>query len=343
MGNSFLHANRSISNRDVGTTEPSRGGYTGPDGQRVLVRILILVLLSVLGGALLAPWVARLLWVVGRSVDGWEGLRDITFIRVAGRCVILVLALGAIGWGRFGAFGSFRQIGLTRLPGWRGGWVAGFLMGVASMALLLGLAWSVGAVVWAGGDWLRLAGTLVGALGGAIVVGLVEEVAFRGVLFGGLRACCRWWLAAAGASLVFSAVHFATPVPATGIAHAHWVSGLALLPDLFRQVHADSHYMPFALSLWVMGLCLCLVYDRYRSLYPVWGLHAGWIWVLYGWGRCFRRVEGIEVFWFGAGSELAKGHLALLLLGGITIGLVAARRRTPRAETSAAGGGDNQA
>ena len=293
-----------------------------------------MTILAVVGGALLAPWVARGLVSMGRWVDAWGELRDISFVRVASRCVLGALLVGGGLWGGvWGAFGSLRQMGLERIDGWARGWAAGFGLGVATMGLVLGLGLGTGAFGWGEKPPAAAAVGVILALGPAIVVGLVEETLFCGVLFGALRACSRWWLAVAGASALFALVHFASPVPATGIAHPHWYSGLALIPDMFRKVHADAYYLPFGWSLAMMGVVLCLIYDRYRTLYPVWGLHAGWVWVLYGWGECLERQHGISEFWFGADDQAAKGYLVLILLSAMAAGLVAARL-TPTAQSS---------
>jgi membrane protease YdiL (CAAX protease family) len=314
---------------------PLRGGYPGGDGVWVLWRLLVLVILAVVGGLLLAPWVARGIVALGRTVEAWAGLREIPFVRVASRCVLGMLVVGGGVWGMRGGFGSLKQVGLAQIAGWRGGWLAGFCFGVGTMGLVYGVGWGMGVYVWGGKPAAAAVAGLLAVLGTAVLVGLVEEVLFRGVLFGALRACCRWWVAAAGASVLFALVHFATPVPRTGIAHPHWHAGLALLPDLFRKVHADSYYVPFGWSLVVMGLVLCLVYDRYRSLYPVWGMHAGWVWVLYGWGDCLERLRGMEEGWFGVDDNPAKGTLVLVLLSAMAAGLVAARVARPRRQRDA--------
>ena len=76
-----------------------------------------------------------------------------------------------------------------------------------------------------------------------IVAPPVEEVCFRGMLFGGIRKKFPLWVAAPAAGVVFGLPHFST--------------GWSAVPSLI-----------------VLGIILAVVYEKTRSLWPVIGMHA---------------------------------------------------------------------
>jgi len=131
-------------------------------------------------------------------------------------------------------------------------------------------------------------------------------------------------------SVVFSLIHFARPDPVIGVAHAHWYSGLALLPDCFRFVHGADAYLPFMVTLFLMGMCLCLVYEMTGSLYASIGVHAGWIFALRGMDLVVVHDPEHVTMLFGGSGELAKSYAALILISLIAAGSLVVWRRSMR-------------
>ena len=78
----------------------------------------------------------------------------------------------------------------------------------------------------------------------AVAAPLVEELVFRGALFGSLRSRLKLWPAAL-------------------------ITGLA-----FGSAHAIGSPLPFLLPLAALGTMLCLLYHRTRSLYPSMAVHS---------------------------------------------------------------------
>ncbi len=290
-------------------TVPPWHGRVGPPRLRVVLGHLAA---GVLVSALAAPWVFRLLVGLARRGLAPVSLRDLEFESVAARCVLVGLvlvglagawraratALRAVGWGR--APVPLRQAG------------CGFLLGACAMALLWLVGWAGGAFTWtlpgasAFGRWPLL-------LLGALIVGLVEETLFRGILFGALRRSSGFWLAALLSSAAYSLVHFMNPEPLVGVAHAHWDSGLRLLGSLFHWPHAHYHYFPMMLTLLVLGLGLCRLFEAFGTLYAAMGLHAGVVFVMRAGEDFFaRQVEGWP-FWYGGLEGVPKSYAALLM------------------------------
>ena len=294
--------------------KPDEGGMV--DGRLAVLRFGGLLLGLVLFGVLIAPLVAGALWAVGRGSESWDSLRNVPFERITARVVTVAVAIGMAAALARGWFGTRAQWGRTghrigrRMAG------AAFALGVASVAVvvLLGLLSGAYRLNAPTGEAALAAMVLLGIL--AIVVSAFEEIVFRGVLYSRLRDA--WGPLSAGlvSSLFFSLVHFAKPVPSVAVAHPHWYSGLALLPDMFRKVHVLAHYWPYALTLFLMGAFLCWSVQRTRSLYAAIGLHAGWIFGL-GALREFGEGGDYSAWWFGPDADGARGWAAVVMIGAL--------------------------
>ena len=281
---------------------------------------------SVAVGLQAAPWLFNALVRLGRHAPRFEGLRDLEFERVVTRTVLVCLVLALVPALRLAGLRSPADVGLGRDPGRWNRWALGFAGGLVTMGLVYGVGAVLGAYVLAGRAGWSEAGRLVSFAVGALGVAVVEETLFRGGLFGGLRTRTGFWPAALFSSLVFSAVHFMRPEPVVSVAHAHWDSAWRLLPNVFEPIHALSHYVPFALTLVLIGLALCLLYDMTGALYAVIGLHAGWILVLRGGPLFFDRVPDALPALFGGDGQIAKSWAAACTAGLVVITLALGRR-----------------
>jgi hypothetical protein len=236
--------------------------------------------------------------------------RSLLLIALAGLWPLL-RALGAVSW---------REIGLGAPAGqWKrlGG---GLLLGFGSLAVLAVLALVTHQRVWtpplpAG----KITGVLLGALGTAALVGTVEEILFRGGIFGGLRRVLPWILALIISSAIYALVHFLQPAALAG--PVHWNSGLLLLP-LKLAGFADGHRLvPGFFCLTLVGVMLGLAYQRTGNLYFSIGLHAGWIFWLKSYGA-FTVAAAPAVSWFWGTDKLIDGWLAFIVLSAVLAGFV---------------------
>ena len=107
-----------------------------------------------------------------------------------------------------------------------------------------------------------------------LLVGLVEEVIFRGALLGGLSRQTNQALALVVVSLVYAAVHYLKfrDLPADAI--ITWHTGVAMIPSALFQF-ADPARYDAMLSLFFLGLLLGLVRVFSGSLVLCIGVHAG--------------------------------------------------------------------
>ena len=150
------------------------------------VRALAIYILAVfIGGALIAPW---LYWLVQSLGHTFPNLADAPFHRYVNRSLLIVALTGL--WPLFKSLDAHspRDIGLVWPAGQWKKLGAGFTFGFLSLAIVAGLALAFGArhvnekIAAA-----KLLEKLTGAALTAVIVSVLEEILFRGALFGALR------------------------------------------------------------------------------------------------------------------------------------------------------------
>lgn len=295
------------------------------------MRLLNAVLLLLAGAFLLACLTASPIFngliSLGRVVDALEGLRDVHFEEVISRLVLIYLVLGFYPAIRWAGATSLEPFGMAQDIPWKQAAGRGWLLGVGSVAALYALALMTGALIWSPDPWGRVAGRLAGYLVGGVLIGLVEEIFFRGALFGLLRRVVHWIPAAIAVSLFFSFVHFLRPESPGGIVYGEWHTGFALVPHMFFVTDRLEHYVPFAITLFLMSIVLCALYQRQGHLYLIVGLHAGWVLALQV-GKFFvERGAGEWTGFFGTSTNLSRSWSALAMLGVMLVWVILPRRR----------------
>jgi hypothetical protein len=274
---------------------------------RPLWALLIYLAVVFIGGALLAPW---LYWLAQHQP--FPKIADTPFHRFVDRS-LLFFALAGL-WPALRALGakSGREIGLIPPYGQFKKLFGGLLLGFFSLAVVAGTAIGFGdRVITTDLTAHKIAGTIFGAIGTAAVVAVLEEILFRGGLFGGLRRMLYWPIALAISSAVYALVHFLQRGEITGA--IAWDSGLILLPQMLRGF-ADFHALiPGFFNLTLAGILLGLAYQRSGNLYFSIGLHAGWIFWLKIYGALtFGPMR--DSSWFWGGDKLIDGWLAFFVL-----------------------------
>jgi membrane protease YdiL (CAAX protease family) len=157
----------------------------------------------------------------------------------------------------------------------------------------------------------QIVGTIFNAVTAAVVVAFLEEILFRGGIFGGLRRNFYWPLALAVSSLIYAFVHFLQPAdPAGPVA---WNTGLILLPRMLAGFLNFSALVPAFLTLTLAGILLGLGYQLTGNLYFSFGLHAGWIFWLKTYGAFTIDAPQAVTRFYGTG-RLIDGWLTFLVL-----------------------------
>jgi uncharacterized protein len=197
----------------------------------------------------------------------------------------------------------------------------GWLWGVASfLPLALLLLWS-GAITFERFTprlWSGLVEAVLLGLFGGLLIGLVEEIFFRGAVYGAMRQESGWRIAALGSAFYYAALHFIDPPPLALGATVDWASGLVLLADGFQGL-AGTEHLDSLTALVLVGLLLALIRERRGDLALCIGLHAGWVFGI----RVLRKLTRVDrqdpnAFLVGAYDGvigwLAAGYVALLIL-----------------------------
>jgi len=256
----------------------------------------------ILLGAAFAPW---LFWGVQRFAAATM-FAAYPFHRIFDRSVMIVALVGL--WPLLGALGlrSWSNLGYAPAPGWWRHLLAGFVLGVGSLALIVVVTIALG---FRPTHFDKSAGQVVMALlqyfVAGIAVALLEETFFRGVVQGAWQRQMNVVLAVVLASVVYSALHFLRPnlvkIPADQVS---WDSGFTCLAGIVTQSFRDRDSVVGFVTLFLAGCVLGLAYYRTGALYLPIGLHAGWVLA-----NEFAR-------WLGGGSviEYATCWPVLLLL-----------------------------
>lgn len=146
----------------------------------------------------------------------------------------------------------------------------------------------------------------------AIVVPLIEETFFRGLLLGILLRTFRPWTANLISAAIFSVVHF-LKAPEETSRPVRWFSGFVSLGHSFDQFAEPLLVLGGFTTLLVIGLILAHSRVATRSLWLPIGLHAGLILASESYGKIARR-ELAALPWIGKNLLIGLIPLAACLL-----------------------------
>lgn len=272
-----------------------------------MVRILAFFLGVVALGCILAPpawWVGR--WLIeAELVPKIAGFAFPSYLRRT-----LLLALVLLAWPFFRSLGirDWAHLGFrANARRWQD-LAVGACLGSAGLLLVASVKVGMGAAELRHDvPWSRLDGMLLSAL----VVPLIEEPIFRGVIQGTLWRRLAWAPALAFASVFFAAVHFVSkPLDELLAGEVHWGSGFEVFPRMLWQFGDPDLIQARFTTLLLVGLVLGYAAMRSRSLALSLGLHGGWIFALKLFQQGTRNHE--PSVWFG--ERLTEGVAPALLL-----------------------------
>jgi len=268
------------------------------------------------GGALLAPWLHALAQTAAGKLAWMAPLARHPFPRIVNRAALFLALAGLWPLLRSLRVRSRSEIGLSNPAGHWLEMLGGLALGFGTLAAVALLAAGCGVrrlePDLAGSSLLR---HVANAGLAAVCVSLIEEVLFRGALFGTLRRGVGVPAGLAISSLIYAAAHFLAPVKWS--AEVHWWSGLAVLGGMLSGFTELKTMLPGFLNLAVAGVILGVAYQRSGALYLSLGLHAGWVFWLKSYRFVTRQQPGAEAWLWGTDKLidgwLAFGALALAL------------------------------
>ena len=247
---------------------------------RPLGKIFLYLVLVLLGGALAAPQAWHLVQTLPADwIGGLVGkVQGMPFHRYFSRSV----QVGAILliWPLLKSLRvrSLREFGLVpdRQPLRDLG--AGIVAGLFGMVLFSSVQLLSGASLLDPAWIADLKRSLPRILPTAVLVSVMEEVLFRGVLLGFFRQFLETRLSILISSALFAAIHFAAlPSDSPAGTPPHWWSGLEMVGRMAGGFAPTSLHAHGFLILLTAGVILGWLTARTGSLWAPIGLHAAWI------------------------------------------------------------------
>lgn len=146
-----------------------------------------------------------------------------------------------------------------------------------------------------------------------ILVALIEEYLFRGLIFLSLASRLGWLRAAMITSLIFSSLHFFEGRGLEEIQNpGSWDAGFRVCLLLLSNMAHEFTLFPDAVGLFCVGLILCYAVYRTGTLWYAAGLHGGWVFYT-KFKAAFFTHEAISEFWVG-GGRMFNGIIPMLAM-----------------------------
>lgn len=220
----------------------------------------------------------------------------------------------------FSGFGlEWRQNSLTYF-------LKGFAAGFSVLAVLTAIRILADHANWAPKADLAVMGfisKLMMAMLAGLVIGVIEEFFFRGMVFQNLVKRAGWpiFFAILFTSTAYSLVHFLADSDPFISKDPTYKDSIRLILAPLQQMVDFKMIWKAALGLFIFGCVLNQWVLRTGSLYPAIGLHAGCVFFIKADGVFVDFLSGTS-FWWGS-SKLYDGVLGWLLLGSLSlIGLI---------------------
>lgn len=153
------------------------------------------------------------------------------------------------------------------------------------------------------------------ALFWALLIGLGEEILFRGLLLSVLRRHLRLSLAIGLCSLYFAALHFLKSKTQIPYAELTPASGFYLMAEAFAN-WLNPQILNSLVSLFVVGVFLAVLRSRIpASLGWCIGCHAGWVWLIKVSKELFNLNPNADALFLVSQYDGVVGPLVSVWLG----------------------------
>jgi membrane protease YdiL (CAAX protease family) len=286
---------------------------------RPLRALLVYIIAVFVGGALLAPPIYWLVQWIAHTFPDFAArhaskIATATFPRIVNRSLLAIAMICLWPLVKNLDFHSARDIGLVRPRGQWKKFGAGFALGLASLAIVVGIAFACHARHLnhrlSGGE---IAHRLLESAATAIAIAVLEEILFRGAIFGAMRKVFHWTLAMMLSSMIYAILHYfeSANSPET----VTWLSGLQLLPLMLRNLGDLHAVIPGFFNLTLAGMLLAWAYQKTGNLYFSTGLHIGWIFWVKAYAITTTLMPDADRWWWGSGRlAIVNGWVALPVL-----------------------------
>ena len=275
--------------------------------------ILLYLIVVFIGAALIAPRFYASAQFLRDISYRFNFLADVPFHRFVSRCLILLAIVGLPSLLKALHLRSASVVGFRADPRHFIESLQGFAWAFVALATLAALFLTFEIrVVDTAHTVTRWTQHLKNAALSATLVAVLEEILFRGALFGALRQSLSFSRAAILSSAVYSLLHFLRQ-PEFASRRVEWTSGFEVLGQMLGGF-TDFHVMiPAFFNYMLIGFLLALVFERSGSiLFPI-GLHAGLVFWLKSLNFVTNPVKG-EASWFWGSEKVVDGWAAGILL-----------------------------
>jgi len=271
----------------------------------LLIFISLLALTLILGAAIAYP--AHLF------LSNWF---ELDFDRVASRAVLLVAIILLLTLFKKFSFSSWQEIGYSRSSkDFVKQLCNGFSLGLLIMVpVIIGLLICGNRVVDVDWDFSvsNIASLILTALAAGIVIGLLEETIFRGVMLTSIQKQSTALFAIITSSSIYALVHFLEP--SITIDEPNWLSGFVLLHSALQPLLQVTQIFDSFLALLLAGIFLAIVKIRTHQLALCMGIHAGWVFTIKVSKRMTDSNAASEFAFLTGSYDKIIGYLAALCI-----------------------------
>ncbi len=218
-------------------------------------------------------------------------------------------------------FSKLASYGLRKEPGIPNQLFLGFAVGAGILTVLTFIKIAANAAYWDlqpfSAEWILKPLTV---LFSAFLIGLIEEVFFRGFLFNTFTDKWKWntVLAVIAVSLFYSIIHFVSVKKPYIGPDPGFSDSLKLLVAPLASFGQWQELWRAAVGLFIFGVVLNMLVLKTRSLFVSIGLHAGCVFFVKIDGFFVEFVNDHALLW-GSGKmyDSISGWIFLVLIGGI--------------------------
>lgn len=147
----------------------------------------------------------------------------------------------------------------------------------------------------------------------ALLVALVEETFFRGILLSRNHPGDFLWGAVLTSSLLYATVHFATPGLVLEVDEVGWFSAFLILFSAFHKL-SEPQFIGSFLTLFIFGVYLCFLRSHYRHLWASIGVHTGAVMLLKLYFETTQVDKQSARYWLVGNYDNVTGYLTALVL-----------------------------
>jgi len=247
----------------------------------------------------------------GAGIQGiFPQLSRFDFTVYFSRTILLVLLILILPGLRWMGFKNWHDLGLEKNLNWKRDWFCGMSLGSILLGLTFAILFFVSPNIALDERFYfsRLFENLIAAL----LIAVIEELLFRGVLFGILRKQLNLAFALTALSVFFALIHFARP-PQIGMAgeNIFWYSGFFIITSLFEPCLHLGQILGSFTTLFLVSAVLCYCVFKTNSLFFSMGLHAGWVFIIKSFqSAVVWRIQ--PTLWLG--KDLRSGVVPIILI-----------------------------